>query len=199
MSCEESPHFLCMAVVFVLSFFSFIVVCLGIRRLLHLLHKREEVTQLQHQVTFRGVSPAAPSRCLWKYDVFLSFRGVDVRKGFLSHLYKALTDNGIHTFRDDTSEGISSARRSWKRLNSRDLLSLCSPRTTLPLAGVCKSLFILQIASTRNNASNLYRFSSELILHMWRNNLEILPRPLLNTRRDLIPRQWKHGEKLWPK
>ncbi|CAH8258664.1 unnamed protein product [Arabidopsis lyrata] len=102
MSCEESPHFLCMAVVFVLSFFSFIVVCLGIRRLLHLLHKREEVTQLQHHVTFRGVSPAAASRCLWKYDVFLSFRGVDVRKGFLSHLYKALTDNGIHTFRDDT-------------------------------------------------------------------------------------------------
>ncbi|XP_030440936.2 TMV resistance protein N-like [Syzygium oleosum] len=34
------------------------------------------------------------------YDVFLSFRGADVRKTFLGHLYKALDQNGIYTFRD---------------------------------------------------------------------------------------------------
>ena len=38
----------------------------------------------------------------WKYDVFLSFRGVDTRKGFTSHLYAALEERGIHTFKDDT-------------------------------------------------------------------------------------------------
>ncbi|KAB2603580.1 TMV resistance protein N-like [Pyrus ussuriensis x Pyrus communis] len=38
----------------------------------------------------------------WKYDVFLSFRGVDTRKGFVSHLYHELWEcQGITTFFDD--------------------------------------------------------------------------------------------------
>ncbi|KAL6318087.1 hypothetical protein AAG906_035232 [Vitis piasezkii] len=35
------------------------------------------------------------------YDVFLSFRGEDTRYHFTDHLYSALRDNGVHTFRDD--------------------------------------------------------------------------------------------------
>ncbi|KAM7465503.1 hypothetical protein LguiB_013065 [Lonicera macranthoides] len=37
----------------------------------------------------------------WKYDVFLSFRGEDTRKTFVHHLYSALHQRGIFTFRDD--------------------------------------------------------------------------------------------------
>ncbi|KAI5554976.1 hypothetical protein BDE02_19G050000 [Populus trichocarpa] len=35
------------------------------------------------------------------YDVFLSFRGKDTRKTFTNHLYTALVQAGIHTYRDD--------------------------------------------------------------------------------------------------
>ncbi|KAK3430831.1 hypothetical protein EUGRSUZ_E02301 [Eucalyptus grandis] len=34
------------------------------------------------------------------YDVFLSFRGTDLRKNFIGHLYTALKQNGVHTFID---------------------------------------------------------------------------------------------------
>ncbi|KAL7186731.1 hypothetical protein ACSBR2_028459 [Camellia fascicularis] len=41
------------------------------------------------------------SRSRWTYDVFLSFRGEDTRDNFVSHLYTALAQKGIHTFKDD--------------------------------------------------------------------------------------------------
>ncbi|XP_075654034.1 disease resistance protein Roq1-like isoform X2 [Castanea sativa] len=37
----------------------------------------------------------------WKYHVFLSFRGEDIRNGFTNHLYAALKQKGIVTFRDE--------------------------------------------------------------------------------------------------
>ncbi|GJV30429.1 Toll/interleukin-1 receptor domain-containing protein [Tanacetum coccineum] len=37
----------------------------------------------------------------FKYDVFLSFRGEDTRKNFVDHLYQALMDKGIYTYKDD--------------------------------------------------------------------------------------------------
>ncbi|KAL4580671.1 hypothetical protein LXL04_016872 [Taraxacum kok-saghyz] len=37
----------------------------------------------------------------FKYDVFLSFRGADIRKSFIGHLYQALQDKGIYTYKDD--------------------------------------------------------------------------------------------------
>ncbi|KAL2335660.1 hypothetical protein Fmac_016873 [Flemingia macrophylla] len=37
----------------------------------------------------------------WAFHVFLSFRGEDTRKTFADHLYVALQQKGIKTFRDD--------------------------------------------------------------------------------------------------
>ncbi|KAL5055112.1 hypothetical protein RYX36_035794 [Vicia faba] len=38
----------------------------------------------------------------WKYDVFVSFRGEDTRNNFTDHLFGALHNKGIVSFRDDT-------------------------------------------------------------------------------------------------
>ncbi|XP_042752956.2 TMV resistance protein N isoform X2 [Lactuca sativa] len=38
---------------------------------------------------------------VWKYHVFLSFRGEDTRKTFVDHLYTALEEQGIYTYKDD--------------------------------------------------------------------------------------------------
>ncbi|XP_039157696.1 toll/interleukin-1 receptor-like protein [Eucalyptus grandis] len=35
------------------------------------------------------------------YDVFLSFRGAELRRNFVGHLYQALNQNGIYTFLDN--------------------------------------------------------------------------------------------------
>ncbi|CAA7028156.1 unnamed protein product [Microthlaspi erraticum] len=47
------------------------------------------------------VGEGSPSRSSWKYDVFLSFRGADVRRTFVSHMDDALKEEGIITFHDD--------------------------------------------------------------------------------------------------
>ncbi|CAL5402660.1 unnamed protein product [Camellia sinensis] len=46
-------------------------------------------------------SVPSSSRSQCTYDVFLSFRGEDTRDNFVSHLYTALVQKGIHTFKDD--------------------------------------------------------------------------------------------------
>jgi hypothetical protein len=46
-------------------------------------------------------SSSSNSTPQWKYDVFLSFRGKDTRNSFTDHLYAALKQKGIVTFRDE--------------------------------------------------------------------------------------------------
>ncbi|KAL4598048.1 hypothetical protein ACB092_11G030900 [Castanea dentata] len=56
-----------------------------------------------------SISSSTPQ---WKYEVFLSFRGEDTRNRFTDHLYVALKQKGILTFRDEekleTGKSISS-------------------------------------------------------------------------------------------
>ena len=46
-------------------------------------------------------SPSSFDTSRWTYDVFLSFRGEDTRNNFVDHLFDALKQKGIHTFKDD--------------------------------------------------------------------------------------------------
>ena len=47
------------------------------------------------------VSYSSTSNPRWSHDVFLSFRGADTRYNFTDHLYTALVQRGINTFKDD--------------------------------------------------------------------------------------------------
>ncbi|XP_035546629.1 disease resistance protein RUN1-like [Juglans regia] len=49
-------------------------------------------------------SSSSPSIRPWNHDVFLSFRGEDVRRKFISHLYQALYKRGINTYIDNNLE-----------------------------------------------------------------------------------------------
>ncbi|XP_074375106.1 disease resistance protein RPV1-like [Apium graveolens] len=67
-------------------------------------------------------APSSSSSTSVTWDVFLSFYGEDTRKNFTSHLYSALDEAGILTFRDDPalekgqeiSSGIHNAIRDSK-------------------------------------------------------------------------------------
>ncbi|KAL2576400.1 hypothetical protein AAZX31_16G078000 [Glycine max] len=56
--------------------------------------------------TARAVSQAAKqfNDLIMQYDVFLSFRGTDIRSGVLSHLIAALSNAGVNTFEDEKFE-----------------------------------------------------------------------------------------------
>ncbi|XP_050261539.1 toll/interleukin-1 receptor-like protein [Quercus robur] len=49
-------------------------------------------------------SPSSSMTSQWKYDVFLSFSGVDTRNKFTGHLFAALERKGILTFIDNKLE-----------------------------------------------------------------------------------------------
>nr|XP_043637717.1 disease resistance protein RUN1-like [Erigeron canadensis] len=49
------------------------------------------------------ITTSSSSSRSWKYDVFLSFRGEDTRKTFVDHLYFALEQHGILTYKDDVT------------------------------------------------------------------------------------------------
>ena len=52
-------------------------------------------------MAFCGEAFSSFSTGWWYYDLFLSFRGEDIRRGFISHLYSALFAEGKRTFIDN--------------------------------------------------------------------------------------------------
>ena len=57
------------------------------------------ITQKAYPISSSSSSSSSTSRR--NYDVFLSFYGKDTRKNFTDHLYAALKQKAINTFRDD--------------------------------------------------------------------------------------------------
>nr|GFD07542.1 Toll/interleukin-1 receptor (TIR) domain-containing protein [Tanacetum cinerariifolium] len=52
-------------------------------------------------ITPGASTPSSSIQNSFNYDVFLSFRGEDTRKNFVDHLYQALKQKSIVTYKDD--------------------------------------------------------------------------------------------------
>ncbi|XP_004308614.1 PREDICTED: disease resistance protein At4g27190-like [Fragaria vesca subsp. vesca] len=68
-------------------------------RFSYMVEKREPISQDNQDLVDRSL-PSSSAR-QWNYDVFLSFRGPDTRKGITFELYDRLHRRGIKTFMDD--------------------------------------------------------------------------------------------------
>ncbi|KAF8033917.1 hypothetical protein BT93_C0255 [Corymbia citriodora subsp. variegata] len=79
-------------------------------------------------------------KCKRNYDIFLSFRGIDIRKNFLSHLYTALDQNGLFTFIDseELRKGEQISSTLMKAIEESQLAISFSLRTMLPRHEVVK-------------------------------------------------------------
>ncbi|GKC97992.1 NB-ARC domains-containing protein [Tanacetum coccineum] len=65
----------------------------------------------------------------WQYDVFVSFRGDDIRKSFMDHMFNDFKQKGIHAFRDDRElpKGEEISRHLYKAIEeSRFLIVIFS-------------------------------------------------------------------------
>ncbi|KAM5575912.1 TMV resistance protein N-like [Rosa sericea] len=87
-----------------LFFFSTVCICcclLAFKLRPTTLHSSPSVTTEVDIPCSSNASSSSPPSGKLTYDVFLSFSGKDTRKNFTDHLYTALKQKGIYTFRDD--------------------------------------------------------------------------------------------------
>ncbi|GJW59929.1 Toll/interleukin-1 receptor domain-containing protein [Tanacetum coccineum] len=63
--------------------------------------KKEESSSNSSEPKIMVSTSTSSIKNSFKYDVFVSFTGEDTRKNFVDHLYHALKDKGIYTYKDD--------------------------------------------------------------------------------------------------
>ena len=124
----------------------------------------------------QGASTLSPSSSMtsrWKYDVFLSFSGVDTRRSFTDHLLAALKWKGILTFKDD--EGLDRG----KSILSELLKAIEESRFAIIIfsKNLQRSLDVI-----KRKDWQFYRFFMMCIHLMYENRKELLDKLLINTK-----------------
>lgn len=115
--------------------------------------------------------------------MFLNFRGPDVRKGFVGHLYKSLVRSGIYTFKDDEelAKGESISTELLKAIRNSKIHLVVFPRAT------CHHLVALMSSCTFFDAERAApgkwcsQFSTRFPHQMYADNVDRLVNPLINT------------------
>nr|XP_023915577.1 TMV resistance protein N-like [Quercus suber] len=107
------------------------------------------------------ISPSSSSSSThqWKYHVFLSFRGEDTRNNFTDHLYAALNQKGVYTFRDD------------------EKLERGEPISPVLLKAIEDSLFVIVVLS-KNYASSSWYLDELVKIMDCRKNMGLIVLPI---------------------
>ncbi|XP_030546706.1 TMV resistance protein N-like isoform X2 [Rhodamnia argentea] len=90
---------------------------------------RTAITFVEKPVSKSSVSSDASPGC--DYDVFLSFRGPDSRKGFTSHLYQRLHEARVRVFRDDDELPLG------EEIGPQLLQAIYSSKISIPVLSEC--------------------------------------------------------------
>ncbi|GKB40388.1 NB-ARC domains-containing protein, partial [Tanacetum coccineum] len=89
----------------------------------------------------------------WKYDVFVSFRGEDIRQSFMDHLFNDFKQKGIFAFRDDNElpKGEEISHHLYKAIEeSRFLIVIFSKNYAFSSWCLRELLKILECKETEN-------------------------------------------------
>ena len=126
-------------------------------------------------------SPSSSSTPQWKYDVFLSFRGEDTRNNFTDHLYVALRQKGIITFRDEEKleRGKSISSELLKAIEeSRFAIVILSKNYAT--STWCLNELVKIIECMKEMKTTVFQFFMMWIHLVYENKQALLHKPFLN-------------------
>ncbi|KAH0714088.1 hypothetical protein KY284_006993 [Solanum tuberosum] len=113
---------------------------------------------------------------LWKYDVFLSFRGADTRRTFTSHLYEGLKSGGIFTFLDDKrlEDGDSISEELLKAIEESQVALIVFSRNYATSSWCLNELVKIMECKEEENGQKSYRSSMMWIHHIFDTKVRVL-------------------------
>ncbi|GJX69097.1 NB-ARC domains-containing protein [Tanacetum coccineum] len=92
----------------------------------------------------------------WKYDVFVSFRGEDINKNFMDHLFNDFKQKGIHAFRDnrELSKGEEISPHLYKAIEESRFLIVAFSKNYASSSWCLREL--VKIVECKRNKNPIY-------------------------------------------
>ena len=131
----------------------------------------------------------------WNYYVFLNFRGKDTRYNFVGHLYEALIQKGIHTFKDDKNldRGKPISPELLKAIEESRFAIVIISKDYASSAWCLDEL--AHIIHCKNETGMIVLPVFTMWIHpIYGNKWELLSRHLLNMKKRRTKRGWRNGE-----
>nr|XP_043627416.1 disease resistance protein Roq1-like [Erigeron canadensis] len=161
-------------------------------------HPEKSSEGVDTKVNYQDLASKKQRVVAWKYDVFVSFRGEDIRKSFIDHLFKDFKQNGIHAFRDniDLPRGEEISTQVYKAIeNSRFLMIIFSKNyasSSWCLRELVKILNLKQIEKPKHEVRILfYDVKPEVVRKQTESYAEAFAKHQVSNRAEVD--EWKEA------